>query len=129
MRAIVAGLIAILTVGSGLAAAQTKEAGNATDVVNPHSPRKEHPYRHGVVPTREAHANMKAWAAEHRHAVRPSGGKGHGAGNAGGGGGETGPQTLSYNGGVNGIGVTSGTPKVYLVFWGTQWGTAGTDAN
>jgi hypothetical protein len=30
---------------------------------------------------------------------------------------------------VNGIGVTSGTPKVYLVFWGTQWGTQGTDAN
>src|SRR5262249_17495176 len=40
---------------------------------------------------------------------------------------ETGEQTLSYSGGVNGIGVTSGTPKVYLVFWGTQWGTAGDD--
>ena len=22
--------------------------------------------------------------------------------------------------------MTSGTPKVYLVFWGTQWGTQGT---
>ena len=30
---------------------------------------------------------------------------------------------LSYHGGVNGIGVTTGPPKVYLVFWGSQWGT------
>ena len=36
---------------------------------------------------------------------------------------------LTYHGGVDGIGVTSGTPKVYLVFWGSQWGTTGTDAN
>jgi len=34
---------------------------------------------------------------------------------------------LSYGGGVDGIGVTSGTPKVYLIFWGTQWGTQSTD--
>ncbi len=33
---------------------------------------------------------------------------------------------LSYGGGVDGIGVTTGTPKVYLVFWGSQWGTAST---
>ena len=30
---------------------------------------------------------------------------------------------LTYHGGVNGIGVTTGPPKVYLVFWGSQWGT------
>jgi hypothetical protein len=36
---------------------------------------------------------------------------------------------LTYHGGVDGIGVTSGQPKVYLVFWGSQWGTQGTDAN
>src|SRR5436305_7312140 len=35
----------------------------------------------------------------------------------------TGPQTLSYGGGVDGIGVQSGHSKVYLVFYGTQWGT------
>ena len=29
---------------------------------------------------------------------------------------------LQYHGGVNGIGVTTGQPKVYLVFWGSQWG-------
>jgi len=36
---------------------------------------------------------------------------------------------LSYGGGNDGIGVTTGAPKVYLVFYGSQWGTAGTDAN
>ncbi|MDQ1705207.1 MAG: hypothetical protein QOF18_1573 [Frankiaceae bacterium] len=36
---------------------------------------------------------------------------------------------LTYGGGVNGVGVTTGAPKVYAVFWGAQWGTAGTDAN
>ncbi len=41
----------------------------------------------------------------------------------------TGTETLSFGGGVDGIGVTSGTPKVYLVVYGSQWGTAGTDAN
>ncbi|WP_051366983.1 hypothetical protein [Hamadaea tsunoensis] len=36
---------------------------------------------------------------------------------------------LSYGGGVDGIGVTTGSPRVYVVFYGSQWGTAGTDAN
>jgi len=129
MRAILAGLIAILSLGVGVAGAQTKQAANTTDVVNPHSPRKGHPYRHGVVPTREAHTNMRAWAEANRHLVPPSelAGKRHGAGvvtMAS----QLGMLTLTYNGGVDGVGVTSGTPKVYLVFWGTQWGTAGTDA-
>ncbi|WP_181442479.1 putative Ig domain-containing protein [Streptomyces tateyamensis] len=41
----------------------------------------------------------------------------------------TGQQTLSYGGGVDGIGVQSGHSKVYLVFYGNQWGTQSTDAN
>ncbi|MCW8808619.1 MAG: pre-peptidase C-terminal domain-containing protein [Rhodanobacter sp.] len=41
----------------------------------------------------------------------------------------TGAKTLSYGGGVDGIGVTSGTPKVYIVVYGSQWGTAGTDGS
>ncbi len=38
---------------------------------------------------------------------------------------------LVYHGGNLGIGVTTGAPKVYLVFWGSQWGTssAGNDGN
>jgi serine protease len=30
---------------------------------------------------------------------------------------------LVYRGGIDAIGVTTGQPKVYLVFWGAQWGT------
>jgi hypothetical protein len=32
---------------------------------------------------------------------------------------------LSYGGGIDGVGVTTGSPRVYLVFWGSQWGTHG----
>jgi serine protease len=32
-----------------------------------------------------------------------------------------------FRGGIDGIGVTSAQPKVYLVFWGSQWGAAATD--
>ena len=35
---------------------------------------------------------------------------------------------LAYGGAMDGIGVTTGPPKVYLVFWGSQWGTATTTA-
>jgi len=34
--------------------------------------------------------------------------------------------TLSFGGTLDGIGVVTGTPRVYLVFWGSQWGTTGT---
>jgi hypothetical protein len=75
---------------------------------NPYSPAVGHPYRHGVVPTLGRHAKMKAYAAAHPGVAAA-----------------TGPQTLSYGGGIDGIGVTSGHSKVYLVFYGSQWGTAG----
>jgi len=32
---------------------------------------------------------------------------------------------LHFRGGKSGVGVTTGKEKVYLVFWGTQWGTQG----
>ena len=38
-------------------------------------------------------------------------------------------KTLAYGGGIDGIGVMSGHPKVYVVFYGSQWGTQSTDAN
>ncbi len=36
---------------------------------------------------------------------------------------------LTYHGGQDSVGVTSGSPKVYIVYWGSQWGTAGKDAD
>jgi hypothetical protein len=34
---------------------------------------------------------------------------------------------LSYGGGNAGVGVTTGAPRVYLVFWGSHWGTSATN--
>jgi hypothetical protein len=79
---------------------------------NPYSPANGHAYRHGVIPTVSQQAKMNAYAKAHPSTVTA-----------------TGPQTLSYGGGVDGIGVQSGHSKVYLVFYGTQWGTSSTDAN
>jgi hypothetical protein len=66
-----------------------------------------HLYRHGVVPLRGNRAAAP---------VRSAGG-----GNLGGG-------NLSYQGGMGGLGVVAGTPHVYLVFWGSQWGSQGTNS-
>jgi putative Ig domain-containing protein len=84
----------------------------ANPVKNPYSPANGHSYRHGVTPTIAVNNKMKAWAKAHPNATTA-----------------TGPETLSYGGGVDGIGVQSGHSKVYLVFYGTQWGTSSTDSN
>jgi serine protease len=83
----------------------------AASHANPYSPSYQHPYRHGAVPTLQQNAKMKSWAASHASPAT------------------TGPETLSYGGGVDGIGVQSGHSKVYLVFYGTQWGTQSTDSS
>ncbi|MFI9724039.1 Ig domain-containing protein [Streptomyces sp. NPDC052396] len=36
---------------------------------------------------------------------------------------------LVYGGGQDSVGVTSGPPKVYIVYWGSQWGSAGKGAD
>ncbi len=89
----------------------------APHVVNPYSPAYQHEYRHGVLPTRLVNEEMHEWAKA--QALTHSNVNAAVAGSA----------TLSYGGGVAGVGVMSGQNKVYLVFYGTQWGTAGTDAN
>src|SRR5579862_1821803 len=58
-----------------------------------------HGYRHGVVPLRGRPSSTTTSAND-----------------------------LNYGGGISGIGVTTGTPRVYLVFWGSQWGTQSTNA-
>ncbi|MFH7335889.1 putative Ig domain-containing protein [Streptomyces hygroscopicus] len=84
----------------------------AAAVKNPYSPAYQHPYRHGAVPTLQQHAKMKSWAANHPATTAA-----------------TGTETLSYGGGVDGIGVQSGHSKVYLVFYGSQWGTQSTNSS
>jgi hypothetical protein len=78
---------------------------------NPFSPAYGHPYRHGAVPTRSVNDQMRGYQAAHPNAVPDA------------------ASNLNYGGGVDGIGVTTGAPKAYLVFWGSQWGTSGTDGN
>jgi hypothetical protein len=75
---------------------------------NPYSPAYGHPYRHGAVPTLTTAAKMKAYDAGTAAAS---------------------PNNLTYHGSNDGIGVTTGPQKVYLVFWGSQWGGQGTDGN
>ena len=36
--------------------------------------------------------------------------------------------SLRFGGGIDGIGVTTGAPRVYIVYWGTQWGTSSTNS-
>jgi PKD repeat protein len=85
------------------------------EVTNPYSPRFQHEYRHGAMPTIGVAETMRQWARSHASAN---------AGQA-----ATNSRTLSYGGGVGGVGVMSGQNKVYLVFYGTQWGTSSTDAS
>jgi hypothetical protein len=61
-----------------------------------------HSYRHGLVPMRGAH-----------RAATPN---------------VTASDNLVYGGGVDGIGVTTGHEKVYVVFYGSQWGTRSTNS-
>jgi serine protease len=84
-------------------------------VTNPYSPAFEHEYRHGVIPTIGVAETMKQWARSHASQNAQAA--------------ATNSRTLSYGGGVGGVGVMSGQNKVYLVFYGTQWGTSTTDAN
>jgi hypothetical protein len=111
-RAVRIGLIgaaAAALVAGGLAWAGSAQASTA----NPYAPSYQHPYRHGAVPTRETHAQMRAYRLAHPNSAIPA----------------DSANNLRYGGGVDGIGVTLGKEKVYLIFWGSQWGTAGTDAN
>ena len=61
-------------------------------------------HRYGVVPTRNANSGLSPASGT---ASTSSGSY----------------LPLQYGGGYNGEGVTTGAPKVYLVFWGSQWGT------
>jgi serine protease len=79
--------------------------------VNPYSPLAGHPYRHGAVPTLEAAQKMADYRAAHPMAAAAAG------------------QNLVYGGAVDNIGVTTGKPRVYVVFWGSQWGAASTNSD
>jgi putative Ig domain-containing protein len=69
---------------------------------------KGHSYRHGAVPFR---GGSKLNSFSQSSALATS------------------TNNLSYQGANTGAGVESGAEKVYLVFWGSQWGTQGTNGS
>jgi serine protease len=99
------GLLVALTV-TGMSSEVGASTVRPTIPVNPFL--ASHPYRHGAVP-------MRGWLLTHAspriHA--------------------TSANDLNFGGGitVNGVnvGVTTGPEKVYLVFWGSQWGSQSTN--
>ena len=107
------GLACVATLTAVPASASPASASaSATD---PYLPSNGHAYRHGAIPTMADQVKIKSWNAE--HPTRQ------------GAGGSAGPDTMYYNGGIGGAGAVTSTPKVYLVFWGTQWGTQASDGN
>ena len=113
-----------------MAAATAAQAGGAPETVaaghprvtNPYAPSYRHLYRGGAVPTRGAAARMAGWARQHSGAATASPAAASGAGAAS-------ANNVRYGGGNDGIGVTTGDERVYLVFFGSQWGTQGTNGN
>jgi len=102
----------LLGLMAGPAFAQTDAATNPQG--NPYSPAHGHSYRHGVIPTRAVHEKMKHYKETHTPAVMTA---------------ATGANTLSYAGGIDGVGVMDGHVKVYIVYYGNQWGSQSTNAN
>ncbi|MGK4584721.1 Ig domain-containing protein [Kitasatospora sp. HPMI-4] len=80
------------------------------------------------------HAMPNATTFARQQAAKAHGGGGTGPQNAtaDGGSGRAVPHNnydlqMTYRGGQDSIGVTTGRPRVYLIYWGSQWGTPGTD--
>jgi len=99
-----------MAAAGGASAASSRLAAPAP-VSNPYSPAYQHSYRHGVMPTRTQFTKMQQWAAQNHQPLAAS------------------ANDLNYGGGIDGIGVTTGHEKVYLVFYGSQWGTQSTNSN
>lgn len=114
-----AGLVLACALGVVAQCGVAQTASADSTVLNPYSPAYGHSYRHGVVPTSETHQDMKLWRAQNAPAAALAAAPAAAP---------TGTQTVSYGGGLSGAGVISGTPRVYLVVYGNQWGNLGFDA-
>jgi len=97
-----AALITAMAIAAGPQAVVTGAQASVTGghpVTNPFSPAYLHTYRYGVVPTVAQQQKMNQWAASH---PLPNN--------------NLSSENLEYGGGIDGIGVTTGHQKVYLVF-------------
>ena len=106
--------VAAVTLAAGLQAAATAAVHRSVPASphDPYSPAYHHPYRHGFVPTRATARKMRAWAAAQPASAAAT---------------PPPPSDLTFGGGIDNIGVTTGRPHVYLVFYGSQWGAQSTN--
>ncbi|WP_201776280.1 hypothetical protein, partial [Streptacidiphilus melanogenes] len=102
--------LATLSLAGAAALGMVAPATAASHTANPYDPATGHSYRHGVIPTVTQNAKMNQWADSHASPTATS------------------ANTLSYGGGIGGVGVNDGKSQVYLVFYGTQWGTQSTNS-
>jgi serine protease len=100
---------------AALIAVPVAASASSRSATDPYLPSNGHAYRHGAIPTEADQVKIKNWNAQHPSPQRASG--------------TTGPETMYYTGGIGGAGAVTSTPRVYLVFWGTQWGTQASDGN
>ncbi|GAB3786731.1 hypothetical protein [Dyella agri] len=100
MKALVASVV--LGLSSGTLLAQSAEQ---NPEFNPYAPAFGHTYRHGALPTREVQGQMHRYESSH-----------HGGGGS--------AKTLSFGGGS----VMDSHIKVYIVYYGSNWGTQSANA-
>ncbi|MCE7951229.1 MAG: PKD domain-containing protein [Xanthomonadales bacterium PRO7] len=117
-RNLVHAVVATALVGLCGNVAFAAQGGGSSDSGNPYHPANGHAYRHGVIPTRETLKNMHAWDAAHPSTQAAAASS----------------NTLYYRGGTSSssqgnVGVMTGITKVYLVFYGSGWGTQSTNSN
>ena len=98
-----AGVVALALLSSAVVAMGLVAPASAYELVPPQQQGRTHHDQHGEHHLRGAHKQASTSAS--------------------------GSGLLSYHGGKSGIGVTTGAPKVYVVFWGNQWGTQTTNVN
>jgi hypothetical protein len=114
--------VVMLAYVSGAGATTTPVASSGKAAVSPYSPKDpyspeyRHRYRHGATPTIPQYAKMLRWARSQPAPSTTSAST-------------TSSDNLNYGGGTNGIGVTTGHERVYLVFYGSQWGKQHTNSH
>ena len=112
-RVLLAGVAVLSAVVMSGATGSAAVAGGSVQTASLTDPIAGHPYRHGAVPLRELvpAAAPAETAPPKKAAPTPPARRGHAGAR----------RALSYRSGS----VVTGSPKVYLVFWGSQWGTTG----
>ena len=95
---------AVLATMASVLAGGVASAAPAPGAGSPNPASDGHAYRHGAVPLRGS---------------RPPGAARFGGSTV---------NDLAYRGGIGGVGVMTGPPKIYLIFYGSQWGAQTLDS-